>query len=34
MAEKIRHFRELNVYKSAIENAMAIFEISKSFPAE
>lgn len=34
MAEKIRHFRELNVYKIAKENAMEIFRLSKNFPVE
>jgi four helix bundle protein len=30
----IRHFRELDVYKMALDAAMEIFEISKGFPAE
>jgi four helix bundle protein len=30
----IRHFRELDVYRLAIELAMRIFEISKRFPFE
>jgi four helix bundle protein len=34
MTANIRHFRELEVYKLAIEAAMRIFEISKLFPAE
>lgn len=28
----IRHFRELDVYKIAMDTAMQLFEISKSFP--
>jgi len=32
--EKIRHFRELRVYQSAIKAAMEIFELTRSFPAE
>jgi four helix bundle protein len=32
--EKIRNFRELRVYQSAIEGAMEIFEITRSFPVE
>src|SRR5512136_481784 len=34
MGDAIRHFRELDVYKLAIEAAMEIFEITKSFPVE
>jgi four helix bundle protein len=34
VAEKIRCFRELNVYQIAKENAMAIFNLSKNFPVE
>jgi len=30
----IRHFRELRVYKNAMEAAMRIFEITKKFPVE
>jgi four helix bundle protein len=30
----IRHFRELDVYKMALEATMEIFEISKGFPVE
>ncbi|HDR14691.1 MAG TPA: four helix bundle protein [Desulfobacteraceae bacterium] len=30
----IRHFRELRVYKNAMEAAMRIFEITKNFPVE
>lgn len=30
----IRSFRDLRVYQNAIEAAMKIFEITKSFPAE
>lgn len=32
--ETIRHFRELDVYRLAMEAAMQIFELTKSFPAE
>lgn len=32
--EKIRNFRELRVYQSAIKAAMEIFELTRSFPAE
>ena len=31
---KIKHFRELDVYKNALNAAMEIFEISKRFPNE
>ncbi len=34
MSTNIRHFRELEVYKLAMESAMRIFEVSRSFPAE
>lgn len=34
MGDTIRHFRELDVYKLAMEAAMEIFEITKSFPVE
>jgi len=30
----IRHFRELDVYRMAMEAAMQIFELTKGFPAE
>ncbi len=30
----IRHFRELDVYRMAMEAAVQIFEISKGFPSE
>jgi len=30
----IRHFRELDVYKLAMDAAMEIFELSKGFPVE
>jgi len=30
----IRHFRELDVYKMAMEAAMEIFELTKHFPVE
>ncbi|SRR5216684_644296 len=31
---KIKHFRELDVYRNALKAAMEIFEISKRFPNE
>lgn len=31
---KIRSFRDLNVYQNALDAAMEIYEISKSFPPE
>lgn len=31
---KIKHFRDLEVYKKAFEAAMKIYEISKGFPKE
>jgi four helix bundle protein len=34
MGSSIRHFRELDVYKMAMEAAMAIFEQTKRFPGE
>ena len=30
----VRHFRELEVYKNAMDSSMRIFNISKKFPAE
>lgn len=30
----IRHFRELDVYRMALDAAMEIYELSKEFPAE
>ena len=30
----IRHFRELDVYRMAMDGAMQVFEISKRFPVE
>ena len=30
----IRHFRELDVYRLAMEAAMEVFELSKNFPPE
>jgi len=30
----IRHFRELDVYRLAMEAVMEIFELSKNFPPE
>ena len=34
MGNNIRHFRELDVYKMALEAAMEIFELTQRFPAE
>ena len=34
MADKIKGVRDLEVYKTAFDAAMEIFQISKSFPAE
>jgi four helix bundle protein len=34
MGNNIRHFRELDVYKMALEAAMEIFELTKRFPVE
>lgn len=34
MGNNIRHFRELDVYHLAMEAAMEIFELTKSFPPE
>lgn len=34
MGSTIRHFRELDVYTLALEAAMEIFRVSKSFPTE
>lgn len=34
MGNTIRHFRELDVYQLAMEAAMVIFELTKSFPME
>ncbi len=34
MANNIRHFRELDVYKLALGAAMEIFELTKAFPSE
>jgi four helix bundle protein len=31
---KIRHFRDLEVYRRAFDAAMAIFQMTKTFPAE
>src|SRR5512147_999056 len=30
----IKHFRELDVYKTGIDSTMQVFQLSKSFPAE
>jgi four helix bundle protein len=30
----IKHFRELDVYKPAMDSSMRVFQLSKSFPAE
>ena len=32
--KEIKHFRDLDVYRSAFENSMKIFELTKSFPVE
>jgi len=34
MGSTIRHFRELDVYRMAMDAAMKIFEVSKCFPVE
>ena len=34
MGERIETYKELRVYQNAIEVAMEIFQITKSFPAE
>ncbi|GBD95236.1 MAG TPA: four helix bundle protein [Nitrospirae bacterium] len=34
MAEHIRTYKDLRVYQNAVETAMKIFEITKSFPVE
>ena len=34
MAERIQSYKDLRVYQSAMEVAMEIFELTKSFPAE
>ena len=34
MGEKIRSFRELRVYQAAMNSAMEIYQITRSFPAE
>ena len=34
MSERIRSYKDLRVYQSAMEGAMAIFELTKKFPAE
>ena len=34
MGNNIRHFRELDVYKMAMEAGLKIFELSKGFPVE
>lgn len=34
MGKRIRHFRELDVYRMAMEAAVEIFEISRCFPVE
>lgn len=34
MKQDIRHFRDLEVYRRAFEGAMAIFQLTKGFPAE
>ncbi len=32
--QNISHFRDLEVYRRAFEAAMAIFQLTKRFPAE
>ena len=34
MTERIRSYKDLRVYQNAVEAAMKIFEITKSFPVE
>ncbi|MBM4333232.1 MAG: four helix bundle protein [Deltaproteobacteria bacterium] len=34
MGEKIKTYRELRVYQNAIETAMEIFHVTKTFPGE
>ncbi len=34
VAELVKTYKELNVYKNAMESAMTIFEITKTFPIE
>lgn len=34
MSNSIRHFRELDLYKLAMEEALEIFELTKRFPVE
>jgi four helix bundle protein len=34
MAENIRSYKDLRVYQQAMESAMRIFEITKTFPVE
>ncbi|MCG2676049.1 four helix bundle protein [bacterium] len=34
MGEKIRSYKDLRVYQLALDKAMEIFEITKTFPAE
>lgn len=34
MGERINSYKELNVYQNAMETAMEIFELTKSFPHE
>jgi four helix bundle protein len=34
MSDQIRSYKDLRVYRNAMEAAMEIFELTKSFPAE
>jgi four helix bundle protein len=34
MSEQIRTYKDLRVYQNAVESAMKIFELTKSFPVE
>ncbi|MDD5199068.1 MAG: four helix bundle protein [Terrimicrobiaceae bacterium] len=34
MSESLRHFRELRVYQAAMDAALRIFELTRSFPAD
>lgn len=34
MGERIKHHRELRVYQNAMEAAMQVFELTKTFPPE
>jgi hypothetical protein len=34
MSQTVRHFRDLDVYRMAMETTVEIFEMTKVFPAE